>query len=762
MRLLRNFFQNKCLGVLFCSLQLLLGCFHTDASISWHLVNSEAACAQTPVICPKSVQLSENDVIIHWLDASNSTLLEEIFPLRHGMWSRKIESRIFPYNIFAGLEFEVGTFGNASVNISDSAKLIVVNATSVLLSSQRKHSVEIIHSFEMSMNAAEPKTLVYSVQSGLPEIDMQFRYTSSPPLHFTNTKKETRQHWQNEENDGIKYNQNEASVISDKMAYNLIVSNETLWSLASESFQNIAMAISLQGLVNRHGPMLYLTYPPDWAFSYTDAVRKFVSKSQGIAFTELKTPLEALSTLWEKLGPDSIKGFVVYDPQVRDSLVVSYTIAGVKSALVASPALAEILSAPPYSLPCLVNLTAENVPAIRTNSSAEIFQWAYNEYSGLTNSSMLVWAGGVCPDKMQTAIGDYGVSNRAFFVDLNTVDPAHNPSAATPAEYELADHIVGKLSSNLAGGGSPPLIVGWHSYCSDYEHTFTSLMSKHGARVHGLDTNPNLSFMSKLSLPKNYVFKNKGRRPEPLDPSRAKMLHKKVLVTLVQTDGLGLGAWAKGGRGTLPYSWEVTLPDLQIQPVILQMFYEQATPNDTFVGALGANGYSYPRAIPPDLLPSRLQYAQQSMRTLDLDHFVVFDASHAVGEHTVTGDTCLSSFVVDEYFRSMPDCVGFLNGYGATFTFRHDAGGTNHSLVSFDYYLDPGRSVADAIQDLETLAELNPVRPYFLAIHVREFSTVGKVIDIIDGLDSSVFEVVPVGDFFKIANKNPTWKDRYT
>ena len=67
--------------------------------------------------------------------------------------------------------------------------------------------------------------------------------------------------------------------------------------------------------------------------------------------------------------------------------------------------------------------------------------------------------------------------------------------------------------------------------------------------------------------------------------------------------------------------------------------------------------------------------------------------------------------------------------------------------MSFDYYLDPGRSVADAINDLNTLAELNPIRPYFLAIHVREFSTVGKVISIVDGLDKSMFEVVSVDDF---------------
>ena len=549
-------------------------------------------------------------------------------------------------------------------------------------------------------------------------------------------------------------------------AYNLVVPNTTSWAMSSSSFQDIAMAISLQGLVNRHAATLYLTYPDDWAFSYTAAVRDFVHTSHGISFTTLDSPLDALSTLLPEID-DDIKGFVTYDPAIRDSLVVAYTVAGIESALVASPRLANILSAAPYNLPCVADLTAEHLPAMGTNSSTEIFQWAYDTYAARANTSMLIWQGGLCSDaQMQPGVADFGVANGAFFVDLNTVDPKHNPSAATPSEYALADRIVGALTPSVEGGGTPPLICGWHSYCGDYEHTFTTLMSKHGARVHGLDTNPNLSFMSKLRLPDGYVFKNKGRRRTPMAPTRVAQLSSKVLINLVQTDGLGLGAWAKGGRGTLPYVWEVTLPDLQIQPVILQMFYEQATANDTFVGALGANGYSYPKALPAEVLPLRLEFAQEAMRTLDLNHFVVFDASDAVGEHTVTGDTCLNLDVVEQYFQSMPDCLGFYNGYAPSFSFAHDSGPgsthTNHSLLSFDYYLDPGRSVSDSIRDLEMLASLNPVRPYYLAVHVREFSTVGKVISIIQGLNPSIFEVVTADDFWDIANAKPNFRNRYT
>ena len=130
----------------------------------------------------------------------------------------------------------------------------------------------------------------------------------------------------------------------------------------------------------------------------------------------------------------------------------------------------------------------------------------------------------------------------------------------------------------------------------------------------------------------------------------------------------------------------MTLPDLEIQPALLQMFYEQATDKDYFVGALGGPGYMYPKAVPPSLLPARLQLAQDMMRVLDLNHFIVFDASACRGAHTVTGDTWLTPDVVEAYFANMNNTLGFLNGYGPTFTFQHSdaAASFNHSLLSFD------------------------------------------------------------------------------
>lgn len=50
-------------------------------------------------------------------------------------------------------------------------------------------------------------------------------------------------------------------------------------------------------------------------------------------------------------------------------------------------------------------------------------------------------------------------------------------------------------------------------------------------------------------------------------------------------------------------------------------------------------------------------------------------------------------------------------------------------------------------------------RPYFLPVHVREFSTADKVANITAKLGSE-FEVIPVDQFFQYANAEPTFRNR--
>ncbi len=101
--------------------------------------------------------------------------------------------------------------------------------------------------------------------------------------------------------------------------------------------------------------------------------------------------------------------------------------------------------------------------------------------------------------------------------------------------------------------------------------------------------------------------------------------------------------------------------------------------------------------------------------------------------------------------------IGFINGYAAAHTFDLRNG---QAMMSYDYYLDEHRPVASATADLDELMRLNPVRPYFMLIHVRESNSIKRVISILDGLEEKP-EVVPLDTFLKLAASQPTFKTRY-
>jgi hypothetical protein len=70
------------------------------------------------------------------------------------------------------------------------------------------------------------------------------------------------------------------------------------------------------------------------------------------------------------------------------------------------------------------------------------------------------------------------------------------------------------------------------------------------------------------------------------------------------------------------------------------------------------------------------------------------------------------------------------------------------------------RPEEEAAADVEELIQLNPQRPYFLLMHIRETNTVEKVASILDRLSEPV-EVVPLDVFLKLAAAEKTYRTNY-
>ncbi len=494
--------------------------------------------------------------------------------------------------------------------------------------------------------------------------------------------------------------------------------------LVQEGLQDQVLLIGLQGLVNRYGANFYLIYPETWQFTYSKRLYEWYRDERGYTFEELSTIEQALQAF-----RDMIKGYVVWDKNVRTSLTVALTIAGLEDAVVVSA----------EQVPMLDSLGFQAVEDLRGKftgmNDAEIYGWAKDRYWSRCSRKYLIWLGGHAGREMKPGVADWGVANRVFFQDLST-DPKHTE------EYEMAKGLLAEMDKDA-------LIMGWHSYAKDRESQHVTLCSSYGLPVEGLHSIPNVSFEHHVGFSEGFTFKNNHN----IDPNKNYTPEKKVYLSCKQTDGIGLCAWLKPGRGEIPYAWETLMNYSWLVPSLLEFFYATSTPNDYFIGALSGPGYMYPKAVPPDQLPGLIRRADSLMKKLDLRVFDIMD-------HSVHGPqeeyTDLTRSVVDAYYENMPEAIGFVNGYGPANTFDVRNG---RPLISFEYYLSPTISVTEARDDLLELARLNEARPYFLLLHIRETSDVARVKSILNQLPES-FELVPLDVFIRMAGKNPTFTRR--
>ena len=486
-----------------------------------------------------------------------------------------------------------------------------------------------------------------------------------------------------------------------------------------------ALLISLQGLANADGPRLYLEYPADWAFRDLKPLRGFLETRYRYTFDPLPDVPAALRALGS-----AARGYVVWDPEVRTSLLVAFTAAGVERAVVVTEAQIPLVEA------AGLRRVADFRGTFRGMTDAQIYRIAYDRYWARTSRDFAVWIGGKHGDVVEPGVADFGIAQRAFFTDLSA-NPNH------PDELALHREILRQLKPTA-------VVMGWHSYAKDTEGQHTSLVSGYGLRIEGLNTLPNVSFTSKVTVDPAFRFQN----THSVRPDEVVVPESTVYVALVQTDAMGIGAWAMPGRGRIPYTWQVLLNWSWLNPVVLQYFYEQKTPNDYFIGGLSGPGYMYPKPIPADRFPGIMAEARREMDLLDLRVMEIMDYSEG-NRHL--GNTDLPKAVVDRYYAAFPNVLGFVNGYGAARTFDVRNG---RPFMSYEYYVDPERPAAEVTADLEELIALNPVRPYYLLVHVRESSSVERVADILAAIRAP-HEVVPLDRFLRMAGTRPTFRTRF-
>jgi len=600
----------------------------------------------------------------------------------------KIDHKVFPTNVFMGLRREVGANRRIVANWKDGFRSLAIDEICPVISSQGSRDIRLSSILEMN---ADGTVLTWTIQRRTRPAD--------EPIVYVLKREGYRESYYMEMTDD--------------------------WYITGDLPEQAAL-ITLQGVVNEEAPLLYFIYGPEWDFRFTDEIFEYYKAKKQFSFSQLRTFRQAVSTFQDKLNK-----YIVWDKEERTSLIVAFTLAGLEDAIVI----------PAELIPVVEEFGLEMIEDFRGRftgmSDVEIYRWAYDAYWDRCNKDYIVWMGGDSGRRMRPGVADFGMYHECFFTDLST--DANDPDEAE--EYAMSD----KLFSEMNRMG---MCFGWHSYAKDKERDHVKLASKHVIRVSGLHTLPNMSFNTQVPLSPGFTFKNHHNvtADETVIPER------KIYLAAVQTDSLGIGAWTRPGRGAIPYAWQVTPNWLWMGPSMLEMFYDQATANDLFIGGLSGPGYMYAKAIPKKHLPEVIDKSREMMETLDLSVFEFMDYSEGA---SIEGNPDLPQSVIDIYFKRMPDAIGFINGYAPAYTFTHKDG---RALVSYDYYMSPDRSEAEVVADLRELAAINEIRPYFLLMHVRQWSDITRVKNILDKLGPA-FEVVPLDVFLKMAAADPTFKE---
>jgi hypothetical protein len=611
----------------------------------------------------------------------------ESLALKTGGFANQVPvfDRVFPTNVFMGLSMASGSERSVKAFWVRKTSHLRLEETCDVLSSQGKVTIRSEHVFHAGPS---PDLMTYTIT----------RSTREKPISYVLKKKGSRE------------------------AHFMRIEDE--WAIG-EGLEKQAFLISLQANANRKGAKLYFIYPDSWNFTYTPYVFDYYRDKKYYTFRRISTVEQALQTFKE-----SVQGFVVWDPNVRTSLIVAFTIAGLEDAVVVDESL----------IPLMKENGLDQVEDLRGKftgwSDARIYQWAYDRYWAQCSRDFVIWLGGEHGKIMKPGVADWGMMNRVFFNDLST-----KPS--DKEEYDLANKILGQMNPMA-------MVMGWHSYKKDLERDHVRLVSSYGLRVEGLHTLPNLSFSHHVPATPGFLYRNQHN----IEPGKIYTPKDKVYISCVQTDGLGIGAWHEPGRGEIPYAWEVIMNYSWLAPAMMEYFYTMATPNDYFIGALSGPGYIYPKVVPKDKLPGLIAKASEMMNLLDLRVFEIMDYSEGA---TVEGNTELTKDVVDAYYTGMPNAIGFVNGYAPAFTFTVR---NKRPLISYDYYLSPTKREEEAVADLHELAAINVRRPYFLLMHVRESSNVKRVKSIIEKLGQE-FELVPLDVFIKMAGEIPTFQERF-
>ncbi|GHJ37044.1 GxGYxYP domain-containing protein [Streptomyces sp. TS71-3] len=335
--------------------------------------------------------------------------------------------------------------------------------------------------------------------------------------------------------------------------------------------------ISLQGIVNRTQPRIYL----------------LANVGEGKATWQPDTgvPNDSPSTLAALVARyrSEVKGAVIPDPALPQSVSVATTLAGLEDALIATPEMAASLG-----LPIIEDLRG------RFTSDLAASQWQIDTLWPRTTHRMVISMN----TSLTAYLRDYAIANRALTVWLDHSDPAQKALIERLAD-DMPDH--SPYMGWLRGGESPAV----------------ETLSNRSCHVLAADTAQNLSVWS--GVPAS-IDTNPYQAATPA-------LQNKIYVTLTYSDGDNLQyaqhkmrqLWDDPARGQIPVNWPVPPEILDAAPALYAHYQRTATTKDYLLSGPSGLGYVFPSAYPAATFDSYVSRTADYTRRLGMNSTAIIN-----------------------------------------------------------------------------------------------------------------------------------------
>lgn len=419
------------------------------------------------------------------------------------------------------------------------------------------------------------------------------------------------------------------------------------------------LLVSLQGLVNRHRPGIYLVWDQherlwlDW----------YKQKGYISDFEEV----DSIANVVE-LFEWAFKGLVKAKWADTTSINVAQMLGSIEDCLIFIPD-SDVLNDFESRYTVYHDLTG------RFSSNVEAYRWAYDNLWAELNHDLAA-----LKHATSLASRDYAIANRLFTFWISGEKDGQLPGASQHEETMFARMLFQQLPPNSPIMGYPYAGEG----IGPGEGGGVSLVTEYGKFI-ACDS-PNLTVHSGIrTLPLKQSSLQRSICP--------KLENDKVYISFIISDGDNMNCWDvahlplwnQNSRGKIPVSWNLMPGLYDLMPGIIEYYYETASEHDEFIAAGAGIGYANPykygskvgRSTTCDsdeesVLEAYISKSVEYMKALDLSILNPYHLGYIIDHQNVDVFNSLKRHLpvakelLHTYVRLNPELKGIFPDYART------------------------------------------------------------------------------------------------